>query len=945
MKARARQARSKRALASPKYDVFISYRRIDRDPVRALVSLLTKEHGLTIWIDEVSIESFDSSTVAIRDGIARSRTFLAWYSAAYPQSRPCQWELTNAYLAAQAAGPVRDRVLVVNPEAGNDHVQPIELRDQNFRHSSNDDVDELETTAAAIAARVDRVDSTPLGDIRVGIAPQWYGRAPIGSNRFVGRLASLWTLHTALFAPDHAIVAQRTSGIAQVRGLGGIGKTLFVEEYAVRFGAAFPHGVFWLRAPGPTANVASLSRDQRASIRDDQLRSIGLELGIDPEVVNDPRRTTAALRHRLTKLLGDTPGAFLWVVDDLPSGLTREELDMWVAPHPGGRTVITTRSREHDAYGTPVDLDNLAPEEAVELLSMHRVPEDQVERAVARQLAADIGHHPLALELAGSALAAGRGLMSFADYREQLAAPQQDALEVATRFTGELPTGHEGSIAATFLRSVKSVGDEGLDFLRLAAQLAAAPIPASLVAAVFSDVDGLTDAEALERVMLAFGQCERLSLADPIASSTRGERLVHALVGRTLRFRDDLVERQNLFRDAAVRALTDVLADVADVRLHRQRAVDVAHARHLLLSNIDGGATIGLLDRLARFDLERGEHASAVELSQRYVDVASDTYGVDHPRTLLAQGDLARALKAIGRNAAAREFEEHVLDARLRLLGADHLDTLTAKNNLAATLHSLGDVRRASQLHRQVLEARTQLLGRDHPHTLFSLNNLGAALTELDELSEAERVLEEAADRRRKVLGADHADTLTAESNLIAVLLRLDQTARARQLAESVMRARTRVLGESHPRTLYSAASLGRLLIAAGEFPLARDVLARPLHIAIGKLGEDDLTTLVLMNNLAKALVGLGDLDGAAPFQQRALDGSRRVFGDRHDLTTRFALNMFELLRLRGEVTAAEEIRRSLLSWVLATDPTGLGFEQRAARERLLLLNPATAPD
>ena len=41
------------------------------------------------------------------------------------------------------------------------------------------------------------------------------------------------------------------------------------------------------------------------------------------------------------------------------------------------------------------------------------------------------------------------------------------------------------------LRSIRGLGAEGLDFLRLASVLAVAPIPASLVTAVFEKADEL----------------------------------------------------------------------------------------------------------------------------------------------------------------------------------------------------------------------------------------------------------------------------------------------------------------------------------------------------------------------------------------------------------------------------------------------------------------------
>ena len=47
-----------------------------------------------------------------------------------------------------------------------------------------------------------------------------------------------------------SLVRRSQEASAQVRGLGGIGKSLLAEEYALRFGAAYPGGIFWLRAYG-----------------------------------------------------------------------------------------------------------------------------------------------------------------------------------------------------------------------------------------------------------------------------------------------------------------------------------------------------------------------------------------------------------------------------------------------------------------------------------------------------------------------------------------------------------------------------------------------------------------------------------------------------------------------------------------------------------------------
>ena len=111
------------------YDVFISYRRKDTASVQPLVDAL-RSRGLTVWFDQSQIEEFAPITNEIRKGLADSKALLAWYSADYPRSRPCQMELTAAFIAAQREGDPRKRVWVINPEEKATHVQPIELCDE-----------------------------------------------------------------------------------------------------------------------------------------------------------------------------------------------------------------------------------------------------------------------------------------------------------------------------------------------------------------------------------------------------------------------------------------------------------------------------------------------------------------------------------------------------------------------------------------------------------------------------------------------------------------------------------------------------------------------------------------------------------------------------------------------------------------------------------------------
>jgi hypothetical protein len=161
---------------------------------------------------------------------------------------------------------------VVSPEERTDHIHPIELRDAKFRNAPRND-SEMGELAEAICKHVAAIDG-PLADIRPLTAPNWYGMTPVGSTRFVGRLKEMWEIHSLLHAGDVAQItgaAAATGGIGQVQGLGGVGKSLLAEEYALHFGAAYPGGVFWVRAYGNDDAKADLEPEQREVLRADQL--------------------------------------------------------------------------------------------------------------------------------------------------------------------------------------------------------------------------------------------------------------------------------------------------------------------------------------------------------------------------------------------------------------------------------------------------------------------------------------------------------------------------------------------------------------------------------------------------------------------------------------------------------------------------------------------------
>jgi hypothetical protein len=114
------------------YDAFFSYRRKDLARAQPLLDAL-EALGVRVWRDQTDLSDNAAITSEIRGALAASKTLLAVHSRDYPLNRPCQQELAVAWIAAQQMGePPYDRVLVLNPEDGFDHLPEV-LREQQSR--------------------------------------------------------------------------------------------------------------------------------------------------------------------------------------------------------------------------------------------------------------------------------------------------------------------------------------------------------------------------------------------------------------------------------------------------------------------------------------------------------------------------------------------------------------------------------------------------------------------------------------------------------------------------------------------------------------------------------------------------------------------------------------------------------------------------------------------
>jgi hypothetical protein len=520
------------AVESAEHDVFLSHTWSDCVEVDRLHRLL-KAAGLRVFRD-TGMAKFDAITAGLAEALDRSAVLLAFYSERYPTRYACQWELTRAFITAQRHGDPRRRILVVNPGPANaDHVEPIELNDEGFHPWPPPDGDRA--FVMSVKAKVEATGRSALGPPP---AHEMLGAGERFSRprRFVGRYPQMWRVHSGLHAATaRAVKAPDSPAMVLVTGLSGWGKSELAAQYAYLFGSAYPGGAVWVDLggqPGASGHYAMRVREEA--------RTLGLRLdGLDLD----------AMRHRLARHFDAAGRDVLWIVDDVPPGLSAADLGRLMIPSHRVHTVLTARASPSGWLGSTVALEGLTAVEAEALFQLRWPDIDSDDRTAIAKINDRVGGNPTILTAAVERLAAAQGTSA----ARRLA--DTDALT--------------GPVVDMLRHVVRDRGQVAQLVLGFAAALAPVDFGADVVVA------GL--AERLPDADLAVADALReLAEHSLIRGSHRGRRSwsVHTLVGEAAR--DNLGEAfmDALARDAAEALIDRVRGDEVPTTLHQ-------HARHV----------------------------------------------------------------------------------------------------------------------------------------------------------------------------------------------------------------------------------------------------------------------------------------------------------------------------------------------------------------------------
>lgn len=701
------------------------------------------------------------------------------------------------------------------------------------------------------------------------------------SALFVGRDDDVTRLGTALAAESEPVTRILV-------GLGGVGKTSLTLQYAHRYREAYTT-VWWITADNPDAITAGLA---------------ALTSRLLPHLAT-PATTNALAEWAITWF--QTHPGWLVVFDnaDDPSHLAPviSQLDT-------GRHLITSRrTAGWHHLAAPLRLDVLSPSDAAELLMRTAGRHSVSERLVVAELAAELGHLPLALEQAGAYV--HNHAITFAAYLERVR--RYPARMFATAYAGSTD---ERTVARVWRVTLSTIADRdplAVEILRTLAWFAPDRLPQDLITRIDDDILAVDDALAL------LAGYSMITLAPP-------NLRVHRLVQAVARSADPADPRRTeeailVARERAARILRDSLpgggaegesggASIAVPQWGEWRALrpHIEAFMELAPWEEDTADIAVVLHETSRFLLEQGHVPQAARYSERALSARERVLGRESPDTLSTRNQLGNIYRAAGDLGHAIPLYERTVADRERVLGADHPDTLSTRNYLANAYRDSGRVDRSIPLYERTLADRERVLGADHPETLISRNNLASGYRDAGDLPRAISFFEGTRARAEQALGQNHPRTLLFRNNLATAYEAAGDLARALPLYERTLTERENLLGATHPDTLTTRNNLAGALQDSGGLHRALELYARNLADSERVLGPEHPRTLLVRSNLADALWQSGDREPATSLWESVLADSVRLLGDDHPDTLLVRGNLAGALFGRGDEEGAAEL-------------------------------------
>ena len=325
-------------------------------------------------------------------------------------------------------------------------------------------------------------------------------------------------------------------------------------------------------------------------------------------------------------------------------------------------------------------------------------------------------------------------------------------------------------------------------------------------------------------------------------------------------------------------------------------------------------------DDLARLRAEisqlqgQGKYAQALPVAQRYVELARQKHGEEHPEFMASISWLASIYQGQGRLADAEPLYRRSLAIAGKTLGLEHPAVAVPLNNLAELYRAQGRLAEAEPLYRRSLVINEKTLGPEHPNVGTSLNNLALLYLAQGRLAEAEPLFKRSLAVSERALGPEHLNVAATLGSLALVYRDQGRLAEAEPLHRRSLAIGEKTLGPEHPTVGTALHHLALVYLAQGRLAEAEPLFKRSLAILGKALGPEHPNVAATLGSLARLYQAHGRLAEAEPLFERSLAILEKTLGPDHTQVATVLTNLASLYRAQGRLAEAELLNKRSLA-------------------------------
>jgi tetratricopeptide (TPR) repeat protein len=854
-----------------KYDVFLNHNKDDIPAVVIIANRLVQERQVKCWLGKWELVPGEPFQEAIEDALDNSEVVAVFVG---PHGL-LEWQ--NEEMRAAIGAVVYDNKRRVIPVLLPGAVDVSNLRVSKFLRwrtwvdfrASINDTEALNWFCSGIR----------------GIKPwpvhvEEHGGLPLGSylpfihnHNFTGRDSLIDCLADHFFNTTSASSAFKQA----VTGMGGLGKTELVVEFAHRYGDLFK-GVHWLDL-----------RDVQAL--DGAIALCGTKMGYTQIDQNEVVRST------MKAWIEDGPR--LLILDNFEDmSQIRDVLARF--DYPSLRLLITSRRKDFPK-DTGIQVHELNVfSETDSLRFLKKILEQPATAKDKKSLAKSLGYLPLALEMAAYYININR--MDPQEYLEELEnTPGHESMEAEWYRDEDAPshTKHDPSLFSTFQLSWREIKDETQQKIFMIAGYLAPNTPIPLE--IFQETLGM-DKRALLKALYRLDSIGLLPAANGLPT-------IHPLLGsyaRTLATSSEgLLERLSyelakLAKHANEQVdQTGNLGWFVPLRPHITTTVEFAEKMELPIA-------AKLLSNLGYYLQKVADYKEAKSAFARALKIDETVYGPHHAEVATDLNNLGFTMYTMSEFASAKSALERALKIDEAVYSPDHPDVATNLNNLGMVLQALGDLMGAQAAYERALKIDEAAYGLDHPEVAKVVNNAGSVLQALEDLAGAQAAYERALKIDEAVYGPNHPDVARDMNNIGGVLFANGDFVGAKASYERALHIEEAVYGSDDPNVAREIGNLGTVLRHIGDLAGAKAAFEQALKIDEAVYGPVDPNVARDVNNLGTVLLTLGKLAEAKAAYERALQIDEVVYGPNHTEVAREINNLGNVLRETGDLAGAK---------------------------------------